>query len=126
MSGFEWSHKELGNIHTRLENEKVGCIVTSVLSNENHDFLRMVINTVGNIGGREFAKSLVPDVQRLLLYYGVDESYKLSNIPTSGDPMYGHIEVVYFMEGLSNCLIDIAGNYCLWSTSCLPDLQPTL
>ncbi|KAJ0982026.1 hypothetical protein J5N97_010281 [Dioscorea zingiberensis] len=48
---------------------------------------------VGNIGGREFAESLAPDVQRLLLYYGVDESYKLSNIPASGDPMYGHIEV---------------------------------
>lgn len=66
--------------------KQVGYIVTSCLLNENHDFLRMVINTVrndiigrnetfqclaltmvGNIGGREFAESLAPDVQRLLI-----------------------------------------------------------
>ncbi|KAG7010683.1 AP-2 complex subunit alpha-2 [Cucurbita argyrosperma subsp. argyrosperma] len=64
----------------------VGYIVTSCLLNENHDFLRLAINTVrndiigrnetfqclaltmvGNIGGREFAESLAPDVQKLLI-----------------------------------------------------------
>ncbi|KAL6510986.1 hypothetical protein OROGR_022110 [Orobanche gracilis] len=64
----------------------VGYIVTSSLLNENHDFLRLAINTVrndiigrnetfqclaltmvGNIGGREFAESLAPDVQKLLI-----------------------------------------------------------
>lgn len=69
--------------------KQVGYIVTSCLLNENHDFLRMVINTVrndiigrnetfqclaltmvGNIGGREFAESLAPDVQRLLISSG--------------------------------------------------------
>ncbi|XP_058196820.1 AP-2 complex subunit alpha-1-like isoform X2 [Rhododendron vialii] len=78
--------KELGNIRTRFKNEKVGYIVTSSLLNENHDFLRLAINTVrndiigrnetfqclaltmvGNIGGREFAESLSPDVQKLLI-----------------------------------------------------------
>ncbi|TYJ20619.1 hypothetical protein E1A91_A08G007700v1 [Gossypium mustelinum] len=66
--------------------KQVGYIVTSCLLNENHDFLRLAINTVrndiigrnetfqclaltlvGNIGGREFAESLAPDVQKLLL-----------------------------------------------------------
>lgn len=66
--------------------KQVGYIATSCLLNENHDFLRMVINAVrndiigrnetfqclaltmvGNIGGREFAESLAPDVQRLLI-----------------------------------------------------------
>ncbi|KAK8965618.1 AP-2 complex subunit alpha-2 [Platanthera guangdongensis] len=66
--------------------KQVGYIVTSCLLNENHDFLRMVVNTVrndivgrnetfqclaltmvGNIGGREFAESLAPDVQKLLI-----------------------------------------------------------
>nr|GMD16006.1 AP-2 complex subunit alpha-1-like [Ipomoea batatas] len=66
--------------------KQVGYIVTSCLLNENHDFLRLAINTVrndiigrnetfqclaltlvGNIGGREFAESLAPDVQRLLI-----------------------------------------------------------
>ncbi|CAA6658620.1 unnamed protein product [Spirodela intermedia] len=66
--------------------KQVGYIVTSCILNENHDFLRMVINTVrndiigrnetfqclaltmvGNIGGREFAESLAPDVQKLLI-----------------------------------------------------------
>ncbi|XP_071721860.1 AP-2 complex subunit alpha-2-like [Rutidosis leptorrhynchoides] len=66
--------------------KQVGYIVTSCLLNENHDFLRLAINTVrndiigrnetfqclaltmvGNIGGREFAESLTPDVQKLLI-----------------------------------------------------------
>ncbi|XP_038977047.1 AP-2 complex subunit alpha-1-like isoform X2 [Phoenix dactylifera] len=66
--------------------KQVGYIVTSCLLNESHEFLRMVINTVrndiigrnetfqclaltmvGNIGGKEFAESLAPDVQRLLI-----------------------------------------------------------
>lgn len=66
--------------------KQVGYIVTSCLLNENHDFLRLAINTVrndiigrnetfqclaltmvGNIGGREFAESLAPDVQKLII-----------------------------------------------------------
>eukprot|EP00252_Welwitschia_mirabilis_P025764 TRINITY_DN8191_c0_g1_i1.p1 TRINITY_DN8191_c0_g1~~TRINITY_DN8191_c0_g1_i1.p1 ORF type:complete len:1019 (-),score=209.30 TRINITY_DN8191_c0_g1_i1:385-3441(-) len=66
--------------------KQVGYIVTSCILNENHDFLRLVINTVrndiigrnetfqclaltmvGNIGGKEFAESLAPDVQKLLI-----------------------------------------------------------
>ncbi|KAK4441252.1 AP-2 complex subunit alpha-1 [Sesamum alatum] len=66
--------------------KQVGYIVTSCLLNENHDFLRLAINTVrndiigrnetfqclaltlvGNIGGREFSESLAPDVQKLLM-----------------------------------------------------------
>ncbi|KAJ7297616.1 hypothetical protein O6H91_Y045300 [Diphasiastrum complanatum] len=66
--------------------KQVGYIVTSCLLNENHDFLRLVINTVrndiigrnetsqclaltmvGNVGGKEFSESLAPDVQKLLI-----------------------------------------------------------
>ncbi|XP_010541301.1 PREDICTED: AP-2 complex subunit alpha-2-like isoform X2 [Tarenaya hassleriana] len=66
--------------------KQVGYIVTSCLLNENHDFLRLAINMVrndiigrnetfqclaltlvGNIGGREFAESLAPDVQKLII-----------------------------------------------------------
>ncbi|XP_023908363.1 AP-2 complex subunit alpha-1 [Quercus suber] len=66
--------------------KQVGYIVTACLLNENHDFLRLAINTVrndiigrnetfqclaltmvGNIGGRDFAESLAPDVQKLLI-----------------------------------------------------------
>ncbi|XP_050235993.1 AP-2 complex subunit alpha-1-like isoform X1 [Mercurialis annua] len=66
--------------------KQVGYIVTSCLLNENHDFLRLAINTVrndiigrnetfqclaltmvGNIGGREYAESLAADVQKLLI-----------------------------------------------------------
>ncbi|XP_024023774.1 AP-2 complex subunit alpha-1 [Morus notabilis] len=66
--------------------KQVGYIVTACLLNENHDFLRLAINTVrndiigrnetfqclaltmvGNIGGREFAESLAPDVQKLII-----------------------------------------------------------
>ncbi|OIW03899.1 hypothetical protein TanjilG_30175 [Lupinus angustifolius] len=66
--------------------KQVGYIVTSSLLNENHEFLRLAINTVrndiigrnetfqclaltlvGNIGGREFAESLAPDVQKLMI-----------------------------------------------------------
>ncbi|GER34419.1 AP-2 complex subunit alpha-1 [Striga asiatica] len=72
--------------YLRLAINTVGYIVTSCLLNENHDFLRLAINTVrndiigrnetfqcltvtlvGNIGGREFAESLAPDVQKLLI-----------------------------------------------------------
>ncbi|MBA0609825.1 hypothetical protein Godav_010759, partial [Gossypium davidsonii] len=71
---------------SKYPEKQVGYIVTSCLLNENHDFLRLAINTVrndiigrnetfqclaltlvGNIGGREFAESLAPDVQKLLL-----------------------------------------------------------
>ncbi|XP_024401232.1 AP-2 complex subunit alpha-2 isoform X2 [Physcomitrium patens] len=66
--------------------KQVGYIVTSCLLNENHDFLKLVINTVrndiignnetfqclaltmvGNIGGRDFSESLASDVQKILL-----------------------------------------------------------
>lgn len=66
--------------------KQVGYIVTSSLLNENHDFLRLIINTVrndiisrneiaqclaltlvGNVGGKEFSESLAPDVQKLLV-----------------------------------------------------------
>ncbi|KAG9151261.1 hypothetical protein Leryth_002811 [Lithospermum erythrorhizon] len=66
--------------------KQVGYIVTACLINENHDFLRLAINTVrndiigrnetfqclaltlvGNIGGRDFSESLAPDVQKLLI-----------------------------------------------------------
>ncbi|CAL5424079.1 unnamed protein product [Camellia sinensis] len=66
--------------------KQVGYIVTSCLLNENHDFLRLAINTVrndiigrnetfqclaltlvGNIGGKDFSESLAPDVQKLLI-----------------------------------------------------------
>jgi len=66
--------------------KQVGYIATSCLLNENCDFLRIVINSVrndiigrnetfqclaltlvGNIGGRDFAESLAPDVQKLLI-----------------------------------------------------------
>ncbi|OMO61824.1 hypothetical protein CCACVL1_23226 [Corchorus capsularis] len=66
--------------------KQVGYFVTSCLLNENHDFLRLAINTVrddiigqnetcqclaltmvGNIVVREFAESLAPDFQKLLL-----------------------------------------------------------
>eukprot|EP00850_Spirogloea_muscicola_P012756 SM000084S23092 [mRNA] locus=s84:17407:23674:+ [translate_table: standard] len=65
---------------------QVGYVVTACLLNENHDFLRLVINTVrndivgrhetfqclaltmvGNVGGKEFSESLAPDVQKLLV-----------------------------------------------------------
>ncbi|CAA7027715.1 unnamed protein product [Microthlaspi erraticum] len=70
----------------KFPEKQVGYIVTSCLLNENHDFLRLAINTVrndiigrnetfqclaltlvGNIGGRDFAESLAPDVQKLLI-----------------------------------------------------------
>ncbi|KAF9601163.1 hypothetical protein IFM89_017111 [Coptis chinensis] len=78
--------KELDNIRTRFKNENVGYIATSCLLNENHDFLRLVINSVrndiigcneafqclamtmvGNIGWREFLSITAPDVQKLLI-----------------------------------------------------------
>ncbi|GJY57916.1 AP-2 complex subunit alpha-1-like protein [Tanacetum coccineum] len=70
----------------KYSEKQVGYLVTSCLLNENHDFLRLAINAVrndiigrnetfqclaltlvGNIGGREFAESLAPDVQKLLI-----------------------------------------------------------
>jgi hypothetical protein len=64
----------------------VGYITTSVMLNESHDFLRLVINSirndlvspseafqclaltcVANVGGREFAEALSGDVQKLLV-----------------------------------------------------------
>ncbi|KAG2247495.1 hypothetical protein Bca52824_087123 [Brassica carinata] len=76
--------------------KQVGYIVTSCLLNENHDFLRLAINAVrndiigrnetyqclaltlvGNIGGREFAESLAPDVQKLLLQASCKEKAAL-------------------------------------------------
>ncbi|KAK4789070.1 hypothetical protein SAY86_020389 [Trapa natans] len=66
--------------------EKQARSYSTCMLNENHDFLRLAINTVrndiigrnetfqclaltmvGNIGGREFAESLAPDVQKLLI-----------------------------------------------------------
>lgn len=71
---------------SKYAEKQVGYIVTSCLLNENHDFLRLAINTVrndiigrnetnqcmaltmvGNIGGKDFSESLAPDVQKLLL-----------------------------------------------------------
>ena len=69
----------------RYAEKQVGYTVTSVLLNETHDFLRLVINSVrediisrsetfqclglslvANVGGREFADALAADVQRVL------------------------------------------------------------
>jgi hypothetical protein len=65
---------------------QVGYITTSVMLNESHDFLRLVINSirndlvstseafqclaltcVANVGGSEFADALTGDVQKLLV-----------------------------------------------------------
>ncbi|KAJ7981101.1 AP-2 complex subunit alpha [Quillaja saponaria] len=90
MLGFDvdFGHMEAVSLISapKYPEKQVGYIVTSCLLNENHDFLRLAINTVrndiigrnetfqclaltmvGNIGGREFAESLSPDVQKLLL-----------------------------------------------------------
>ncbi|KAL6506444.1 hypothetical protein OROGR_024625 [Orobanche gracilis] len=91
LGNLVFSYKEYEgsfNVLKRIRNLDlvVGYIVTSSLLNENHDFLRLAINTVrndiigrnetfqclaltmvGNIGGREFAESLAPDVQKLLI-----------------------------------------------------------
>ncbi|KAK9690130.1 hypothetical protein RND81_09G107100 [Saponaria officinalis] len=90
MLGYdvEFGHMETVSLISapKYPEKQVGYIVTSCLLNENHDFLRLAINTVrndiigrnetfqclaltlvGNIGGREFAESLAPDVQKLLM-----------------------------------------------------------
>lgn len=90
MLGYEvdFGHMEVvGLISSEKYAEKqVGYTVTSVLLNETHDFLRLVINSVrediigrsetfqclglalvANVGGREFADSLAGDVQRILV-----------------------------------------------------------
>ncbi|XP_074312461.1 AP-2 complex subunit alpha-1-like isoform X1 [Silene latifolia] len=90
MLGYdvEFGHMEAVSLISapKYPEKQVGYIVTSCLLNENHDFLRLAINTVrndiigrnetfqclaltlvGNIGGREFSESLAPDVQKLLM-----------------------------------------------------------
>mmetsp|Transcript_11333 Transcript_11333/g.41471 ORF Transcript_11333/g.41471 Transcript_11333/m.41471 type:complete len:955 (+) Transcript_11333:136-3000(+) len=90
MLGYDvdFGHMEaVGLISGQKYSEKqVGYMVTTVLLNENHDFLRLVINTVrndiigrnetfqclalsavANIGGKEFAEAVAADVQKLLL-----------------------------------------------------------
>ncbi|KAL9244571.1 hypothetical protein vseg_018338 [Gypsophila vaccaria] len=90
MLGYdvEFGHMEAVSLISapKYPEKQVGYIVTSCLLNENHDFLRLAINTVrndiigrnetfqclaltlvGNIGGREFSESLSPDVQKLLM-----------------------------------------------------------
>ena len=84
----DFGHMEaVGLISGQKYSEKqVGYMVTTVLLNENHDFLRLVINTVrndiigrnetfqclalsavANIGGKEFAEAVAADVQKLLV-----------------------------------------------------------
>ncbi|KAL9247389.1 hypothetical protein vseg_020825 [Gypsophila vaccaria] len=93
MLGYdvEFGHMETVSLISapKYPEKQVGYIVTSCLLNENHDFLRLAINTVrndiigrnetfqclaltlvGNIGGREFSESLAPDVQKLLMSSG--------------------------------------------------------
>mmetsp|Transcript_14461 Transcript_14461/g.49746 ORF Transcript_14461/g.49746 Transcript_14461/m.49746 type:complete len:982 (-) Transcript_14461:286-3231(-) len=89
MLGYDvdFGHMEvLGLISSQKHSEKqVGYIVTSVLLNETHEFLRLVINSirtdlisgvephqclalacVANVGGVEMAEALTADVQKLL------------------------------------------------------------
>lgn len=89
MLGYDvdFGHMEvLGLISSpKFAEKQVGYLVTSVLLNETHDFLRLIINSirtdiigrneshqslaltcVGNIGGREMAEALGGDVQRLV------------------------------------------------------------
>ncbi|KAL2644083.1 hypothetical protein R1flu_011670 [Riccia fluitans] len=90
MLGYDvdFGHMETVNLISapKYAEKQVGYIVTSCLLNENHDFLRLVINTVrndiigrnetfqclaltmvGNVGGKEFSESLAPDVQKLVV-----------------------------------------------------------
>ncbi|CAH2072143.1 unnamed protein product [Thlaspi arvense] len=98
----------LGILFSLIGSRYVGYIVTSCLLNENHDFLRLAINTVrndiigrnetfqclaltldsepltslkpvGNIGGRDFAESLAPDVQKLLVSDPQDDMLWISS-----------------------------------------------
>ena len=93
MLGYE---VEFGHMHVvglisapKYSEKQVGYTVASVLLNETHEFLRLVINSVrediisrseifqclglsfvANVGGREFADALASDVQRVLLNAG--------------------------------------------------------
>ncbi|OMP05958.1 hypothetical protein CCACVL1_01774 [Corchorus capsularis] len=90
MLGYDvdFGHTEAVSLisSTNYPEKQVGYIVASCLLNENHNFLRLAIETVrndiigrnetfqclaltmvGNIGGREFAEFLAPDVRELLL-----------------------------------------------------------
>ncbi len=93
MLGYE---VEFGHMHVvglisapRYAEKQVGYTVASVLLNEHHEFLRLVINSVrediisrseifqclglsfvANVGGNEFADALAADVQRVLLNGG--------------------------------------------------------
>ena len=90
MLGYDvdFGHMEaVGLISAAKYAEKqVGYVVTTVLLNEDHEFLRLVINTmrndiisndenfqclaltaVSNLGGKEFAEAMSTDVQRLLV-----------------------------------------------------------
>ena len=93
MLGYE---VEFGHMHVvglisapKYSEKQVGYTVASVLLNETHEFLRLVINSVrediisrseifqclglsfvANVGGREFADALASDVQRVLLNGG--------------------------------------------------------
>ena len=93
MLGYE---VEFGHMHVvglisapKYSEKQVGYTVASVLLNETHEFLRLVINSVrediisrseifqclglnfvANVGGREFADALAADVQRVLLNGG--------------------------------------------------------
>jgi AP-2 complex subunit alpha len=89
MLGYEvdFGHMQVVGLISapKYAEKQVGYTVTSVLLNETHDFLRLVINSVrediisrsetfqclglslvANVGGREFADSLAADVQRVL------------------------------------------------------------
>ena len=90
MLGYDvdFGHMEaVGLISAEKYAEKqVGYVVTTVLLNEDHEFLRLVINTmrndiisndetfqclaltaVANLGGKEFAEAMSSDVQKLLV-----------------------------------------------------------
>ncbi|KAK1322643.1 AP-2 complex subunit alpha-1 [Acorus calamus] len=90
MLGYDvdFGHNEAVSLISapKYPEKQVGYIVTACLLNENHDFLRMVINAVrndiigrnetfqclaltmvANIGGRDFSESLSMDVQKLLI-----------------------------------------------------------
>mmetsp|Transcript_28079 Transcript_28079/g.53476 ORF Transcript_28079/g.53476 Transcript_28079/m.53476 type:complete len:1010 (+) Transcript_28079:139-3168(+) len=90
MLGYEvdFGHMEALSLIScsKYPEKQVGYIATSVMLNESHEFLRLVINSirndvicrnesfqclaltcVANVGGKEFAEALVGDVQKLLM-----------------------------------------------------------
>lgn len=90
MLGYDvdFGHMEVVGLITspKYAEKQVGYTVTSVLLNEHHDFLRLVINSIrndvisrnetfqclalsliSNVGGKEFADSLAGDVQSILV-----------------------------------------------------------